>query len=548
LSGGVLAVGGGNRTITLANGYSQTGGTLLVSVDNAGSDRIDVTGGSTSLGGTLAVNLGGLTAQLGSAAKTTKYVVVATNSALGSTFATFDPTNEATGVNANIDYATDPDDVMVDVAQAAGLFPTQDLSHNELAVANTINGALNQGSGSPLFTALGAATIANPGAEGAYLDQLSPLNFASFTSNAAFNNAGFLIQQLDNYLANHRGADGAFVSSGGFDYSGLRINPNDLIGRTSNDGRLFAANAAPSNGPVSDASGAGLGGDRNSAIATGRWNGFVSGGAIVAQDFSDAAAGVSHAEQTTRTLQIGADYQVSPNFILGVMVAYGHTDADLDSLGSSASVDTYAPALYASYSQGGWYANALGSYGFSKYAQGRRVDIGGFGGTASSSPSGDQIVGDLDGGYNFRHDNWIFGPIAGLQYMHLDVAGYHETGLSSGDLTIDQNEADSLRSRFGGRISYAVRRDDVTFTPYFSASWQHEFLDQSRGITSQFDGIGAGSFTVATANPSDDSALIDVGLNAKIDRTWTAFADYATQAGQDNYFGQSVLAGIEVVF
>ena len=46
------------------------------------------------------------------------------------------------------------------------------------------------------------------------------------------------------------------------------------------------------------------------------------------------------------------------------------------------------------------------------------------------------------------------------------------------------------------------------------------------GITSQFDGIGTGSFVVKTANPSRESALADVGLDAQTDKIWNVFADY----------------------
>ncbi len=51
-----------------------------------------------------------------------------------------------------------------------------------------------------------------------------------------------------------------------------------------------------------------------------------------------------------------------------------------------------------------------------------------------------------------------------------------------------------------------------------------------------------------TENPSRDSALVDAGLDAAIDRSVTVFADYLVQAGQDNYFGQSVQAGIRIGF
>jgi outer membrane autotransporter protein len=279
-----------------------------------------------------------------------------------------------------------------------------------------------------------------------------------------------------------------------------------------------------------------------------RWNAFVSGNVILAQDFSDAFTGTGHQDLTTEAAQIGVDYRLTPNFLVGAMFGYGHTDANLDDLGSSATVDTYSPALYASFAKDGWYANALGSYGFSDYTQSRNVSIGAFGGTANSSPTGDQIVGNLDGGYDFHHGGWTFGPTAGVQYVHLDVNSYSETGLPGADLNVGENEADSLRSRLGGRISYAFQGCGMTFIPHFSASWQHEFLDQSRGITSQFSDVGAGSFNVQTEDPSRDSALADLGLDAVLNKTVTVFVDYAAQAGQDNYFGQSVQAGVKIGF
>ena len=429
---------------------------------------------------------------------------------------------------------------------------------NQLAVATYLDA--NSSSANTAFqnllTNLHLLT-ANAAAFGAYLDQLSPVNFARFSSSQAFNNSSFLTQQMDNYFDNHRGADGSFLSSnGGIDYSGLTVNdPDYLPGLQMVHSRLLAWDPAPSTGVISDVASPVLGGIDMPSTGGGaattnpnRWNAFVSGNAILAQDFSDPSVGESHVDQTTGAVQLGADYRLTANFLLGVMFGYGHTDADLDNLGSRASVDTYSPSVYASYSQGGWYANAIGSYGFSNYSQDRNVSLGAFSGTAHSSPSGDQITGDLDGGYDLHSGGWTFGPTAGVQYVHLDVDGYTETGLPGADLSVADSQADSLRSRLGGHASLTFQGCGLTFVPHVSASWQHEFLDQSRGLTSQFDGVGGGSFTVQTANPSRDSVLADIGLDAQIDRTWTVFADYSVQAGQDNYFGQSVQGGVKIGF
>ena len=132
-------------------------------------------------------------------------------------------------------------------------------------------------------------------------------------------------------------------------------------------------------------------------------------------------------------------------------------------------------------------------------------------------------------------------------HTHLTLDGYQENG-SVADLQVNEQQSDSLRSRLGGRISYAYDCHGITLTPHLSATWQHEFMDQSRGITSQFNTTGLGSFSVQTDSPQRDFAMVDAGVTADLNRTVSVFAEYMAQAGQDNYFGQSVQAGVKIGF
>jgi outer membrane autotransporter protein len=273
------------------------------------------------------------------------------------------------------------------------------------------------------------------------------------------------------------------------------------------------------------------------------WNVFVRGNVVLAQGAS--SQDVSYFHDNTESVVLGADYRITPHFLVGLTGGYGHTDATLDNNGSSATVDSYSPGLYASYAEKGWYANLSGNYVFNNYTQDRV--IGFLGQTAHSAPEGNEGVANLDGGYDFHHGAWTFGPLAGLQYTHLSVNGYDESG-SAADLSVNEQDADSLRSRLGGRISFAFANGGIHFTPHLDVSWQHEFMDQSRGITSQFDGAGLGSFSVQTDSPSRDSALIDLGLDANLNDTVTVFGDYEVQAGQENYFGQSIQGGVKIGF
>lgn len=436
---------------------------------------------------------------------------------------------------------------------------------NETAIGGALDNAINlagaQGA-SPaalikIDNALSNIYAGNPGAVGSALSELSPEKFAAFTSETAFNNASFETQATDSYLNSRRfGPNGTFIGgNGNIDASGMSVNdPNYDPQLSATHSRLLAWNPAPvSNGLLSDVADPVLAGTEMqdskdmkqiTPVNDTPWNVFVRGNVVLAQGFSQAD--VPHFDDNSEGVTLGADYRFTPNFLFGLTASYEHTDATLDTDGSSATVDSYSPGLYASYADHGWYANFSGNYLHNAYTQTR--DISFLGQTANSAPEGNEGVVNLDGGYDFHHGALTFGPLAGLQYTHLAVDGYDESG-SAADLAVNEDDSDSLRSRLGGRLSYIFCTcGGISITPHLDASWQHDFLDQSRGITSQFTGFGGGSFSVNTPEPSRDSALIDAGLDADLNRTVTVFVDYETQAGSDNYFGQSVQAGVKIGF
>lgn len=566
-TGGTLETDNINHGIAIRSDFTQTGGTLVFNLNGipgaADNDQVHVTGQAV-LNGNLRLNYtaGSLAPQ-----QSATYTVITTTDGISSVNASGyenlpDLQEGALRITVTGELADGDDDFDVTLTSQQTAFtavPGANLNPNQQHVAaylDRFDTAVTSGPVILLLQGLDGVSV-NPQALGPAFDQLTPLNFAHFASSTAFNNQSFLTQQFDGYLANHRAANGTFVSSaGGIDYSGLTYTDPDTAGGLQQiRSRLLAWSPAPSTGIISDSPETLFGGsDMKDAgppaaqALSNRWNTFISGNVVLAQDFSDATSGSAHSDDITGSVQLGADYRITPHFLVGAMFSYGHTDATLDANSSSATIDTYSPGVYASYANKGWYANAMGSYGFAQYNQHRNVSIGAFNGTANSSPGGNQIVGDLDGGYDFHHRGWTYGPTLGVQYVHLNVDGYNETGLPGANLDVDRDQADSLRSNLGGRVSYAIQNGGMIFTPHASASWQHEFLDQSRGITSQFDGVGAGSFLVNTANPSRDSALVDVGFDAQINRTCTVFTDYMVQAGQDNYFGQSIQAGMKISF
>jgi outer membrane lipase/esterase len=235
---------------------------------------------------------------------------------------------------------------------------------------------------------------------------------------------------------------------------------------------------------------------------------------------------------------------------VGALVDYEHTDADLDNEGSKAHIDSYQPGVYLAYADKyGFYANGLATYAYNDYSENRNIIFGGLNRTATGSPTGNQFGVSLDGGYDFHNpEGWTFGPSVGLTYVNLGISSFSESGAGAASLNVDNESADSLRSLFGGNIRYAGKVGPILLTPHFSISWQHEFLDDSRTITSQFEQAGMGTFGIQTTAPDRDSALLDFGVDADINSLLTLFLDYQADVGGTNYLGQSAQGGAKVAF
>jgi uncharacterized protein with beta-barrel porin domain len=402
----------------------------------------------------------------------------------------------------------------------------------------------NNAQSSKILTALG--NVPDPGVVNA-LGELSPKTLEIF-SNVANNGATFNAAKINNHLANRR--DGLT----GFDATALNVQDSSMDPSLNQvRDHLLAYNPVATPGLMSDSVDALFGGmdmkdARVNTMPVDRWSTFIAGDVILA-DLSHNA-NLEDSNYTTGNVTAGVDYRLDDHFTVGALFAYSHTDADLDSRGSSATVDSYSPGIYASYVDQGWYGNGLATYGRNAYTSDRIVDIPGLQGDNHGGTSGNQGTINLTGGYEFQKGSFKFGPIASVQYVHLALDSMQEEGPTA--LSIDSQDQDSFRSQLGveGRFVANIKTcyGPMSLTPHVSLSWQHEYLDSSRGINAQFTGTGGGSFVTQTDNPDRDAAFIDVGLDATFCKNVTVFVDYETQAGQNNFFAQSAQGGVKIGF
>jgi T5SS/PEP-CTERM-associated repeat protein len=424
------------------------------------------------------------------------------------------------------------------------------LSPNQRAVGGSLNAVANTASGDFNTVLTSIDNLSTAQQVGAAFDQLSPQRLQLFR-NIAFDNFAFFSQQLDQHLANER--DGA----GGLDTSNFSYSDGALGSQLSQiKSHLLAWSPAPEPGLLSD-SGSLLGGiamtdPKDLGVSDGpmtdqsRWGTFIEGNVVLAD--LDSSADVAHANYTTGGVTLGADYRVTKNWTVGALFGYNHTDASLDEEGSSATVDTYSPGIYAAYADKGWYANGLFTYGYNSYTENRDIIFPGTNRTAIGAPQGNQYSGDLDGGYDFHFGQLTIGPSVGLNYVHLDINSFAEGGAGAAGLNVSEEGDDSLRSRVGFDARWNTKYLRTQFTYHLSAFYQHEFMDNSQGIASAFETPGAANFSVQGVAPDRDSALIDAGIDVNLTKNVDAYVDYQTEAGESSFFAQSVQAGVKIGF
>ncbi|MCE0523166.1 MAG: autotransporter domain-containing protein [Methylacidiphilales bacterium] len=542
LSGVIKVVGSGTNTYTI----------------------VDAAGGITIGGDGLVNDAGGL---------------IATTTSGGLFAATLQP-DPFSGGGTTLQLVTSQQTIQQ--AVAAGTVPALTLNQN--AVAGSIDPVIATGTPYPAaFTPVLNALNLLPGSQipGA-LDELSPESL-QYARMICFENSTFLAQRMNGVDADLRAGYGGLdtnaisVITPGFD-SGLGRSLGSLLasddpsfhqpapngvnyypgGGSGGPGGPSPSSTSSSSEPawssstqvISDSPNPYMANQNPSGPETPRFSEFIGGDVVLAnlnQNQSTPNSPSSKASYTAADATAGVSFRMTSNLAAGVLFDYNHTSAKTDSSGSHTDVDSYSPGLFATYFTHGFYVNGLFSFGFNNYSNSR--NIGFLGQTASSSPNGQQYVGDLDFGYDFHpNKNWIVGPTLGLTYTHLNIDSFSESGAPGANLNVDSQSADSLRSRLGGHVVFQTNAGDILLQPNLTAMWQHEYLDSGSGITSSFNDFSASPFTIQTASPSRDSALIGCGLTATLNNSMAFYLNYMADVGAGDYWAQSVIGGFKARF
>jgi uncharacterized protein with beta-barrel porin domain len=244
----------------------------------------------------------------------------------------------------------------------------------------------------------------------------------------------------------------------------------------------------------------------------------------------------------------GLDGQINPWLTVGLGVGATQSSLDWGQSYLSGSLKGLHTGVYAGAEAGGLYGQAALTY--SQYeAHGRRdLDLYEVDRLQANGDLRSRVgQARLSGGYEWRWQGWLTGPIAGLRYARIQQDAFQENGAGAFSLGIDDADQDSLTSNLGWQASTKLRLGCLELMPRLSLEWLHEYASGDPEITARFPGYESAPFWVSGLAPVADLAVLRVGCNLRVRERLAAFVEYgASYSGSCS--ANAIQAGLQYQF
>ena len=533
-SGGTVQPGGTIGTLSVQGNYTQNANSALaIELNPTTSSKLAVSG-TASLAGTLA-----LMPDAGNYTAGTQYQILTAAGGVSGRFTSV--TNSMPSLTFSETYL--PNAVDLTVGGTNVTFQMGPLTSNEASATRAIesiltpsaSGAFAQGLVS-LGTAPGLAgeRTALAGVLGEARADLATVDLANLTS---FQN--FLVERMDR----RQGLTSTMEVNNGLpgmlDISG-NLNGVQLAQNGSTDMPLFGS------GGMVDI-------DAPSVWVHGYGVLGSAGGETGFQDFQYQTGGIV----------AGVDSKVSDTTLLGLAVAYEHTDlkltGDNGNSGDSNQIDTYRISVYGSQKLDPvgvpLTLDAAFGYAFNDYHDNDFLPLPNAGGgfSQTSRHDGNELTAetglsqDVHIGQTLLPGALTVVPRIGVEYDNIQQNPYATTGAPAAGLNFQTNGStlNALRSTVGARADLKLTANDGTvITPEVRATYLHDFMDTNVPLTEAFTGAPGAGFNVSGVRPGREAALVGTGVTVGFSENVSATIGYDA-AVRDHELDHTVQVGIK---
>ena len=239
----------------------------------------------------------------------------------------------------------------------------------------------------------------------------------------------------------------------------------------------------------------------------------------------------------------GIDYRLDPRFLVGLGAGYTRGTQWVDSFMGQGWTDAVSVAAYGSFTQGGFYADALAGYAYSNNQLQRQIMIPGLQPrTANGSTGANQFLGQVETGYRIgvcapARPAHAVRPPAGARASTRPPSREWGANSPQPQRRAADDQLAALDPRRRSRPARSCSATSARSTLALRLGWLHEYADTGRPITAAFAGAPSAAFTVYGATPQRDAAVIGFSAATSIADATQLYLRYDGEigAGTDNH-------------
>jgi hypothetical protein len=187
----------------------------------------------------------------------------------------------------------------------------------------------------------------------------------------------------------------------------------------------------------------------------------------------------------------GLDTAFGPFHAIGLNAGFSSSEIeDVVGVDDPLNVRTYQLGTYAGLQSGGFSLDLYGGGGISEFEQNRRVEVGGFTGTASGEWEAAHANAALRAGYEFTlNEKFWARPSLSVDYLYLNEYGHTETGSEGVRLRVDgrRSETAAATAKFDVGASFQGKRTWIR--PSIRVGYRNEFMSDPTETAFRFQGL-----------------------------------------------------------
>ena len=261
-------------------------------------------------------------------------------------------------------------------------------------------------------------------------------------------------------------------------------------------------------------------------------------GAVGHQGTQGASAGYNF---STAGFMVAYDAPVGADTHAGLGLGYSRSSIAGYFGDAHVGFNTYRATAYIAHEPGPWFIHGDASFGYNTYSGSRTINsvlAPNGSSNAQSTYNGQEYTVSATTGYHFYAGGFTITPQASLQYTHLNVSGYGETGGGALNVNVQSQSYDFLQSGLGVTLARPFAFMERTLVPEIHAKW-YRMLSNPTIVNTVSFASGNQSFTTPGLTNSPDTFNVGAGFTflscGCAANNWSVEARYDYYWRTDNY-------------